>query len=326
MKRIDTLALTLATVLLAYGCDKEPVNEGFGTIHLQLENPDDTRSRTDSEAYETTIHNLQVIVADAGGKIESCRELNGNGGFDIPAKPGDKTVLAIANGPSLQSCVSLEQIRGTEMELTQWNSISGGFVMSGERECKVAVDSISSLSMRLERYVSRVRFLEVSNRLPLEYGSLTVTGVMISNAVGNQNIAGNAQVQTWLNPMGFAEGGRTPAILGTVKNQPLRKNAIYKLDTKMYCYPNSTASDNQGYGTSFTPRYTRAILSATIQGKEYYYPISLPHLERNTSYDITLSVYHPGSTDPDIPVCPGYIRVSINAGPWQEAPGITEHM
>lgn len=314
MKRIDTFALLLAAAILQACAAGDMDSPGYGTIHFSMEDCAGTRSNTSAEAYETAIHSLQVIVADSDGKIESCRELGDRASCDIPAKPGDKTVLAVANGPSFQDCISISQVLGTGIELTRWNSIADGFVMSGRKQCRVAVDSVSSLGMKLTRYVSRVRFASVTSRLPAQYGKLTLTGVMLSNAAGNQTISGDEAVMTWHNAGGRADEGRMPAILGEKLDQDMRVNTSYALDTRMYCYPNATATD------------TRAVLSVKIQGEDYYYPISIPHIERNTSYDITLSIYHPGSTDPDIPVSPGYIKVEIKAGQWDEGPGITENL
>ena len=314
MKRIDTFALVLAAAIIQACTAGDMDSPGYGTIHFSIEDCTDTRSNTASEPYETAIHSLQVIVADSDGKIESCRELGDMESCDIPAKPGDKTVLAIANGPSFQNCSSISQVLGTEIGLTQWNSIADGFVMSGRRQCRVAVDSVSTLGMNLTRYVSRVRFASVTSRLPVQYGSLTITGVMLSNAAGNQKISGDGHVTTWHNAGGRVDEGPLPDILGLKLKKTLGINTTYNLGTRMYCYPNPTATD------------TKAVLSVLIQGKEYYYPIGLPHIERNTSYDITLSIYHPGSTDPDIPVSPGYIKVEIKAGQWDEGPGITENL
>lgn len=303
MKKTDLTALALLLAMLASCSGEEIGTQGYGTIRFSIGNVAGTRSDTYSEDYESAVHNLQIIVADENGDIESLNEFSDGDRFDIPAKPGHKTVLAIANGPSFQGYGSIDRILDTEIGLTEWNSAAEGFIMSATTQCDVAVDSISALPMQLERYASRVRFSYIINWLPEEYGSLTFTGVWLANAVSSQNIAGDAPEET-----------RLPIIPGTEDCQEIGRYLVYWPDTNMYCYPNGTASD------------TYIVIATIIRGEDYYYPIKLPQLERNTTYDVTLTVYHPGSPDPDHPVSPANISVKVTSGLWTEGPEITENL
>jgi len=97
-----------------------------------------------------------------------------------------------------------------------------------------------------------------------------------------------------------------------------------------YCYPNPITIDHFGWSLPFTPRKTRLVLALMdldtytiadvqesvsaittdmlktfctqkgIEGKIWYYPVTLPVLEMGTSYDINMTITRYGSTDPDI--------------------------
>ena len=84
----------------------------------------------------------------------------------------------------------------------------------------------------------------------------------------------------------------------------------------LYCYPNSTSTDAEGWSSSFTARKTRLVVTATISGTKYYYPIVIDALTRNTAYTVELTITGLGSTDPDKPVVKGSINASVTVQGW----------
>ncbi len=87
-----------------------------------------------------------------------------------------------------------------------------------------------------------------------------------------------------------------------------------------YCYPNSTAKDSSDATVTtdedFVPRYTRLVLEAEIKGTLYYYPVSVPNIESNKNYEVSLTITRLGSSHPDIPFYSEDQGFKINIKSW----------
>ena len=210
--------------------------------------------------------------------------------------------------------------------LGQWNGGGKGFIMSGSGGCTVTGESVTRCPVTISRYVSRVVLRSITNRLPAAYGYFTIKRIMLTNAVASQSIGGDAPEAAWENPMGQYNASESSAC--TVRNAEMSLPSGYQqtIPIRLYTYPNSTAADRFAPDASFTPRYTRMVICAVIGGKTCYYPISLPGLERNTTYDVSVTVWHAGSDNPEEPVSPAYISVNVTAGEWHTGPDIVENL
>ena len=208
---------------------------------------------------------------------------------------------------------------------------SAGFVMAGSTTCTVSSSTTTAI-ITVNRFVSRVALAKVTNSLPDSYGSLTVNNVTLTNVVGNQNLAGVATPSTWYNKMGRKDGATVSSqiidgssylascptltfksISSSVANgSSLTPSTPYLL----YCYPNSTTTDATGWASSFTARKTRLVVTATISGTKYYYPVVIDAPQRNTAYTVELTITGLGSTDPDKPVEKGTISAIVSVQGW----------
>jgi hypothetical protein len=66
------------------------------------------------------------------------------------------------------------------------------------------------------------------------------------------------------------------------------------------------------------------VLEARIGQDRYYYPVSIPDVERNTAYEVHLTVTRPGSSSPDVPVDVEAVSVTVNVVDWTDADDINE--
>jgi hypothetical protein len=203
--------------------------------------------------------------------------------------------------------------------------------MAGSTTCTVSSSTTTAI-ITVNRFVSRVALAKVTNSLPDSYGSLTVNNVTLTNVVGNQNLAGAATPSTWYNKMGRKDGATASSqiidgssylascptltfksISSSVANgSSLTPSTPYLL----YCYPNSTTTDATGWASSFTARKTRLVVTATISGTKYYYPVVIDTPQRNTAYTVELTITGLGSTDPDKPVQKGTISAIVSVQGW----------
>ena len=334
----------IMTAIAAIACSCEPEKdclqcqeEKTATLNVSLDFEDDNHTKATSyvtsQTYETAVNNVQVLVFDSTGALNAYVDADKSvTGITINTTAGSKTVWAVVNGPDLSSVTTVSGLSAMAIDLgDNSTTASAGFVMAGSTTCTVS-SSTATASISVRRFVSRVALAKVSNSLPDSYGSLTVNNVTLTNVVGNQNLAGAATPSTWYNKMGRKDGATASSqiidgssylascptltfrsISSSVANgSSLTPSTPYLL----YCYPNSTSTDAEGWSSSFTARKTRLVVTATISGTKYYYPIVIDAPTRNTAYTVELTITGLGSTDPDKPVVKGSITASVSVQGW----------
>ena len=332
------------TAIAAIACSCEPEKdclpcqeEKTATLNVSLDFEDDNHTKATSyvtsQTYETAVNNVQVLVFDSTGALNAYVDADKSvTGITINTTAGSKTVWAVVNGPDLSSVTTVSGLSAMAIDLgDNSTTASAGFVMAGSTTCTVS-SSTATASISVRRFVARVALAKVSNSLPDSYGSLTVNSVALINVVGNQNLAGAATPSTWYNKMGRKDGATASSqiidgssylascptltfksISSSVANgSSLTPSTPYLL----YCYPNSTSTDAEGWSSSFTARKTRLVVTATISGTKYYYPIVIDAPTRNTAYTVELTITGLGSTDPDKPVVKGSINASVSVQGW----------
>ena len=334
----------IMTAIAAIACSCEPEKdclpcqeEKTATLNVSLDFEDDNHTKATSyvtsQTYETAVNNVQVLVFDSTGALNAYVDADKSvTGITINTTAGSKTVWAVVNGPDLSSVTTVSGLSAMAIDLgDNSTTASAGFVMAGSTTCTVS-SSTATASISVRRFVARVALAKVSNSLPDSYGSLTVNSVALINVVGNQNLAGAATPSTWYNKMGRKDGATASSqiidgssylascptltfksISSSVANgSSLTPSTPYLL----YCYPNSTSTDAEGWSSSFTARKTRLVVTATISGTKYYYPIVIDAPTRNTAYTVELTITGLGSTDPDKPVVKGSINASVYVQGW----------
>ena len=334
----------IMAAIAAIACSCEPEKdclpcqeEKTATLNVSLDFEDDNHTKATSyvtsQTYETTVNNVQVLVFDSTGALNAYVDADKSvTGITINTTAGSKTVWAVVNGPDLSSVTTVSGLSAMAIDLgDNSTTASAGFVMAGSTTCTVS-SSTATASISVRRFVARVALAKVSNSLPDSYGSLTVNSVALINVVGNQNLAGAATPSTWYNKMGRKDGATASSqiidgssylascptltfksISSSVANgSSLTPSTPYLL----YCYPNSTSTDAEGWSSSFTARKTRLVVTATISGTKYFYPIVIDAPTRNTAYTVELTITGLGSSDPDQPVVKGSITASVSVQGW----------
>ena len=329
-----------AIAAIACACEPEqaclPCQEKTATLNVSLDFEDGTPTKASSyvtsQTYETAVNNVQVLVFDSTGSLNAYVDAdNSVAGITVNTTAGSKTVWAVVNGPDLSSVTTLSALQSTAVDLSANSTNSSeGFVMAGSTTCTVSSSTTTAI-ISAKRLVSRVALQKICNALPASYGSITINNVTLINVVGNQNLNGSASISTWYNKMGRENGGSEPAIIDGVNSFASCPTLTFKsvgssvtnggaltptTPYLFYTYPNSTSTDATGWTSSFTARKTRLVVTATISGTKYYYPIVIDAPARNTAYTVELTITGLGSTDPDKPVVKGSISASVTVQGW----------
>jgi len=61
-------------------------------------------------------------------------------------------------------------------------------------------------------------------------------------------------------------------------------------------------------------------------GKPYYYPVVIPNMERNKTYDVQLIISGFGSDDPNLEPAKGSINTTITVANWEGATTVNQEI
>jgi len=335
------LALCCATACLRVEAPASDAEAGNGSLVISIRDGQPaTKSSIDPSGKDATLHDVQVFLFTLDGQLYLRESL----GTDVTTKTldgvkaGYYTVAALANGPELSTVQTLDALKQTVVQLGD-NDPTKGFLMYGV--CPQSVSVVSGAAqpvtaeIEVQRLVARVRLTGVVNRLPSDIGALTVKAAFLENVPGTWNCAAVGNPTTYLNHAGRQAGKslqtgdasliKTSAhaecaalTFQTVNRSVARGGTGETFDLPLYSFPNacSEADDNFSGPTDGTARTRLVLLVGYGTSDEWYYPVTLPGLARNTSYDVSFSISGPGTSDPNQRVVNGNLAVEIHVAPW----------
>ena len=341
-KTISILAMAAAVLC---SCDKNADcvpcedQQETGTLAVSLLFDEGAQTKavtsfTTSQTYEKQVNKVQIFVFDESGKINIYKDAGTTqSNISISTTTGKKTIWAVVNGPDLSEVASLAELEDTAIDLAANSTTAAtGFVMAGSTSCTVSA-SAATANISVSRLVARVALQKVTNQLPDGYGALTIDNVVLTNVAGNQNIAGDATPATWYNKMGRKDGATESsqiidgdtnkasceALTFKSVKQEVAHGSNLNISTPylFYSFPNSNTAGSTGWVNPFTARASRLVVTATIDGVKYYYPVTLDKkLERNKAYTVEITITGLGSTDPDKPIEKGGLTAAITVLDW----------
>ena len=318
-------------------CQKEEEQEQKATLRVSLNLEGDPQTRATNyvtaQAYETAVNDVQIFVFDSKGALATYLDADTKtSDITIYTIYGQKTVYAVVNGPDLSGITTQDALEHTAVDLgANSTTTSKGFVMVGSNACNVS-GTTATVSISVKRLVARVALQKITNSLQDSYGSLTVNSVMLINVAGNQNLECTASISTWYNKMGRKDGATATQIIDGTTNLASHPTLTFMSVGKsvanggslapatpylFYTYQNNSTSEGNGWSNTFSARKTRLVVTATIGGTKYYYPVSISNPQRNTAHTVELTITGLGSTDPDILVEKGAITATVTVDPWQ---------
>lgn len=194
--------------------------------------------------------------------------------------------------------------------------------MEGEKE--VTLTSSASVTIPVSRLASRISISSITNAFTLEYHknmTFSLVSVYLINVAGDKNYLLDTDPSAWYNKMKNTSD-LSSVLFESLNNTTLKSSASYSTTHYFYCYPNHTVADyNDG---SWQPRHTRLVVEAKLGTDTYYYPVTLPEVDQNTAYDISLKITRPGSDSPDKPVETGAVEVNVQVMDWIDGADINE--
>ena len=277
----------------------------------------ETKSTTITAADEVKVNNLQVLVfrgdaLDAYGSVDDASEIT------LSCTAGEREVYAVVNAPSLAEISTRTALLATTSMLSQNSSDS--FQMIGNKS--VTLPQANTITVDVTRMAARIVIKKITRAFTvssLAAKNFTVDEIFITNVAGDINFGKTASPSVWFNKQAYAS--EQAAFTYDAPAATIANNANYDTDHTFFAYPNA-ADDNSS--ATWSPRRTRLVLKTTLGSDTYYYPITLPVLESNKSYEIeNLTLTRPGSDNPDQPVSFQDATFEVNVLPWTVVP-VTE--
>lgn len=281
---------------------------------------------------ENMIHNLQVYVFDDKGVIEAYRcekyvnqTILSSASTSVECTPGSKSIAAVVNAPEMPDVKSFDDLNGRTSYFSDNQKVK--FQMTGVVTKNVT--SATDVTIPVSRIAAKITIGSVTNKMAVDYYkglSFSIVDMYMLNVAGSTGFLEDKEPELWYNMMKRMDTGSLCFMLERNDSTPINvknpETVSLTQEHAYYVYPNGTKTDTSD--PEWSPRYTRFVLEARLGNELYYYPVSIPDVERNTAYEIHLTVTRPGSSSPDIPVDVETASVSVNVVDWIDADDINE--
>ena len=268
-----------------------------------------TKSTTITAEDEVKVNNLQVFVF-RGDALDAYGVADNASTVTVSCTKGNREVYAVVNAPDLKDIATKTDLLAAKSALS--DNDESNFVMIG----KTNADLPSELPVNVEvdRIVSKV-VLKTVNRAftsaALAALNFSIDEIFITNVAGDVNYGLTDNPVDWYNKMDY--NSEMAMFTHDAPAASVVNEEAYSTQHTFYCYPNKAADSD---ATSWSPRRTRLVLKTTLGTDTYYYPVTLPELENNKSYELELTITRPGSDSPDNPVSFADCTFSISVKPW----------
>lgn len=322
MKHKIFFAASFIAAACTVSCSKEqtePADNVSGNINDRTEltvgiSSSFTKSSTITDGDEVKVNTLQVFVfrgdaLDAYASAENVSELT------LSCTNGERTVYALANAPDMSTISSKSALLASRSNLNNYPGY--GFEMIGSKD--ITLPQTSSVTIDVSRIVSRIVLKQVTRNFTspaLADLEFKIDEVYILNVAGDINYGLDGEPESWHNAGRY--DGTLPDITYDDADAGIVNGDYWSLNYRYYAYPNDSDDSTE---EDWCPRRTRLVLKTTLGDQIYYYPITLPELEPNKSYEIeNLTITRPGSDNPDTPVTFQDATFEINVLPWSVVP------
>lgn len=256
-------------------------------------------------AAEKTVSTLQVLVFRKDGLLDAYAKST-SASLSMTCTEGERTVYAIVNGADMSSVSTKAALDGKVLDLSE--NAPNKLVMMGSRT--VTLPSESAVTVDVVRFVSRIVINKISRNFEsaaLGAQDFQIKRIYVSNAAGTVDYAKSKTPSKWYNA-GDTKTDLEALLSDSLMSVSVANTKSYSTPHYFYTLPNSSAS-------------TKLVIEAVLGGKTYYYPVTLPALESNKSYEIAgLTVKRPGADQPGGEVSSQDVTFGVNVIDWTTVP------
>ncbi len=275
---------------------------------------------------ESDVKYVQLFVFNTYKKLETTKRFTVGSSaatsFSIDVMKGTKTVHAIVNAPEeITGVISYSDLCKKTSDLK--DNTRASLIMEGWKTVTVS-SSVSSVTIPAKRIAAKISIVSIENKLAGAYSgkSIVFRKAYLTNVAGNRNYLAEGynanSPTTWYNKMAMTDPNANPAksLTNFEVNVSIEHDKARTYREDFYCYPNPTKNDS--FEGSWTARYTRLVFEMSIDNEIYYYPVTIPSVEQNTCYEVSLVVTKPGSLNPDLPCDKQSLSTVIDVVKWTD--------
>ena len=277
---------------------------------------------------EMALEDVQFFVFDDTDALEAYSKVLGDSvEASLRCTPGQKKVVAVANGPEMGFVASYQELCGLKSDLLEDNS-QEYLLMTGQDTYEVIAGKQSqSMQLAIRRRVAKIVLNSLTVDFELEHNKneeFIVRGVYLVNVAGGSYYLNDAESWKWYN-QGMLQSSDDVSLFSNVISRPQILENGQTLDEKfeLYAYPNACGDAS---GLPWSPRCTRLVVEAAIGLEVCYYPVTIPQLQANCVYKVNLVVRHVGSKSPDEPVEILAMGGSVIVEDWAKSEDIYEEI
>lgn len=302
-----SFAAVVSAVMLAVlqGCGEVPLDDtGLADVVFTI-GTGQTRSTLSDE--DRVDHWSLFIFRASDGTMELNATSN-DGGSITRSLAMDRTyrIFAVANAPAGFSAALVS----SEADLFSRASVLGdntsSLVMFGGGQYTISTGQTSQ-NIPVDRLACKLGVGRVTVNMSDPYyaaKTFVLRGVWVSNVYTGSTFGSDHSAATvlssgagsWLNAMGSPGWDAVTGI-----NRTIAQGTGYDVDEYFYAYPNCLDSAMDDRSGTWSPRCTRIVIHATLDGTDNYYAVTVPSMVRNNSYVATCTITKPGSSDPEVP-------------------------
>lgn len=274
-----------------------------------------TRAKVSSDT-DKSVQSIQVFVF-LGNNLDVYGSNTGSS-LTVQCTQGKRDIYVLANAPALDKITTKDALLATASNLSNSSvKACNSFEMIGSSSENLSLEN-SDITIPVRHLTSRVVVSSVKKQFKsaaLEALEFKIVNMYLVNVAGDCTYGGGTTPTLWYNKL--ADCGDIPEMTKDIVNAVVSPSSPYSVTHTFYAYPNPTQDDSDS--NTWSPRYTRLVIETQLGGETFYYPISLPKIESNKSYNISeIKITRPGSKNPDQPVSYFDCSFTVTVEPWDD--------
>ncbi|MBQ0077420.1 MAG: hypothetical protein KBS55_02140 [Bacteroidales bacterium] len=299
----------LACVLLLGSCNKDfssaPVERGqarsgeLRTLSFNVNAAAVTKVTGSVDAGEKAVNTTQILLFKSGGRLEAYGSSTGGASIEIECSYGQYTAKAVVNGPDCSAVASLDEFNALSVGYSDF--AAGSLVMVGSSS--VSTDDSGPFVIDVTRMVSRVVVRNIKRDFEttaLAVKDFKIKAIYVDDVLPTVNFGSAACSASRVDHTACT------ALLYDSVGASIENSESHEDDHFFYVMP--------CFGTT---ALMTLVLEAELDGETMYYPITVPDLAPNTSYEIVgITLKRPGSESSDTPIEVGSLSFNVNVQPW----------
>lgn len=324
------LIIAAAACMSLAACNKDvtpdvriPEPSSRASLHVSIAGSPATKAT--QTADEAAVNSLQVFVFN-GDQIDVYGAVSNATAMTLDATTGERTVWAVVNAPDLKSITSMSELKAAVSQFT--DNASDSFVMAGSKS--ETLSASSDVTVQVDRIAARVIIGKITRKFSadglasLPADKFQIVRAYMADVAGKQNYGGTmTSYDNWISSsLGDGAILTSNALVYDKLSaaQSIAQDGSYEYSKSLYAYPNATEEDGA------SARQTRIVLECLIDGSHYTYPVIIPGILSNKSYEIRELVItrlgNPSDGDDDIepgeddPITSVEIPFGISVNDW----------